>query len=103
MPSFIATLTTMNILKGINYLYSDGLPISGLPEAFGQLALGRVVGIPIAVILMAIVAVILYFFTQDTELGRGFYSVGGNKEAAKLSGLNAVSYTHLTLPTICSV
>jgi ribose transport system permease protein len=88
MPSFIATLTTMNILKGINYLYSDGLPISGLPEAFGQLALGRVVGIPIAVILMAIVAVILYFFTQDTELGRGFYSVGGNKEAAKLSGLN---------------
>ena len=78
----------MNILKGINYLYSDGLPISGLPEAFGQLALGRVVGIPIAVILMAIVAVILYFFTQDTELGRGFYSVGGNKEAAKLSGLN---------------
>ena len=40
MPSFIATLVTMNMLKGINYIYSDGLPISGLPDSFGQLALG---------------------------------------------------------------
>lgn len=88
MPSFIATLTTMNILKGMIYIYSDGLPISGLPDSFGQLALGRVAGIPVAVILMAAVAVVLYFFTQHTVVGRGFYAVGGNKEAAKLSGLN---------------
>ena len=38
MPSFIATLVVMNMLKGINYIYSDGLPISGLSETFGKLA-----------------------------------------------------------------
>lgn len=40
MPSFIATLVIMNMLKGINYIYSDGLPISGLPNSFGQLGAG---------------------------------------------------------------
>ncbi|HCR84472.1 MAG TPA: ribose ABC transporter permease [Lachnospiraceae bacterium] len=88
MPSFIATLTIMNMLKGINYIYSDGLPISGLPESFGKMALGKAAGIPVAVILMIIVAVILYLFTAQTETGRSFFAVGGNKEAAKLSGLN---------------
>lgn len=88
MPSFIATLVIMNMLKGINFIYSDGLPISGLPDSFGKMALGKVGGIPVAVILMIIVAVILYFLTAHTELGRSFYAVGGNKEASKLSGLN---------------
>ena len=42
MPSFIATLVVMNMLKGVNYIYSGGLPISGLPSSFGNLALGKV-------------------------------------------------------------
>ncbi len=89
MPSFIATLTTMNILKGVNYLYSDGLPIAGLPDEFGELALGMVGdAVPIAVILMAVVAIVLTIFTKQTALGRSFFATGGNKEAAKLSGLN---------------
>lgn len=88
MPSFIATLVIMNMLKGINYIYSDGLPISGLPNSFGQLALGKVGIIPVAVILMIVVAVILYIFTAHTAIGRSFFAVGGNKEASKLSGLN---------------
>ena len=87
MPSFIATLVVMNMLKGINYIYSDGLPISGLSETFGKLALGKIAGIPIAVILMLIVAVI---------------AVGGNKEAAKLSGLN-VKYISILAFVICGV
>lgn len=88
MPSFIATLVTMNMLKGINYIYSDGLPISGLSDGFGKLALGKVGIVPVAVILMAIVAIILYIFTAHTEIGRSFFAVGGNREASKLSGLN---------------
>ena len=97
MPSFIATLVVMNMLKGINYIYSDGLPISGLSETFGKIA-----GIPIAVILMLIVAVILYFFTAHTATGRSFFAVGGNKEAAKLSGLN-VKYISILAFVICGV
>lgn len=88
MPSFIATLVTMNMLKGVNYLYSDGLPISGLSDGFGQLALGKVGIVPYAVILMAVVAVVLTVFTKHTALGRSFFAVGGNREASKLSGLN---------------
>lgn len=88
IPSFIATLTTMNMLKGVNYIYSDGLPISGLPSVFGQLALGKVGIVPVAVILMFVVGAILYVFTSHTALGRSFFAVGGNKEASKLSGLN---------------
>ena len=100
MPSFIATLVVMNMLKGINYIYSDGLPISGLSETFGKLALGKIAGIQIAVILMLIVAVILYFFTAHTATGRSFFAVGGNKEAAKLSGLN-VKYISILAFVIC--
>ena len=88
MPSFIATLVTMNMLKGLNYIYSDALPISGLPQSFNYMAAGTVGIVPFAVILMVIVAVVLYIFTAHTALGRSFFAVGGNKEAAKLSGLN---------------
>lgn len=88
MPSFIATLVVMNMLKGVNYIFSDGLPISGLPDVFGKLALGKIGIIPYAVILMVIVAAILYVFTSHTAIGRSFFAVGGNKEASKLSGLN---------------
>jgi len=88
MPSFIGTLVVMNMLRGINYIFSDGLPISGLPDSFGQMALGKLGVIPFAVILMVVVAVILYIFTSHTAIGRSFFAVGGNKEASKLSGIN---------------
>lgn len=88
VPSFIGTLVVMNILKGISYIYSGGLPIPGLPEGFTQLALGKLGFVPYAVILMLIVAVILYMFTEKTAMGRSFFAVGGNKEASHLSGIN---------------
>ncbi|MPM55639.1 Ribose import permease protein RbsC [bioreactor metagenome] len=88
MPSFIATLTVMNIIKGIYFIYSKGLPISGLPESFNFLGAGYIGFIPFPVILLLIVAVTLHMFTQHTELGRSFYAVGGNSEASKLSGIN---------------
>lgn len=88
MPSFIATLVTMNIIKGFNYLYSKGLPISGLPDGFNFLGSGYVGIVPFPVILMFIVAAILFIITAHTSVGRSFYAVGGNLEASKLSGIN---------------
>jgi ribose transport system permease protein len=88
MPSFIATLTVMNIIKGIYFIYSKGVPISGIPESFNFLGAGYVGFVPIPVILMLVVAILLHVFTQHTELGRSFYAVGGNIEASKLSGIN---------------
>ncbi|MBU9739530.1 ABC transporter permease [Diplocloster agilis] len=102
MPSFIATLVIMNMLKGVNYIYSDGLPISGLPDSFGKMALGKLGIVPYAVILMAVVAVILYMFTAHTAIGRSFFAVGGNKEASKLSGLN-VNFVAILAFVMCGV
>lgn len=102
MPSFIATLVVMNVLKGFNYIYSGALPISGLPNGFNYMAAGYVGFIPFAVILMIIVAIILTIFTQHTPLGRSFFAVGGNKEASKLSGIN-VNFVAVLAFVICAV
>lgn len=89
MPSFIATLVVMNVLKGIYYIYSKGLPISGLPNAFNYFGAGYVFKvIPFPVVLMLFIALILWVLTKYTAVGRGFFAVGGNSEASKLSGIN---------------
>jgi len=88
VPSFIATLVTMNVLMGLSYLYSRGIPISGLPRQLNYLGMGYLFGIPVPVYLMVLVTALCYVFTTHTELGRSFYAVGGNAEAAKLSGIN---------------
>ena len=88
VPSFIATLVTMNVLTGIAFLYSRGLPISGLPPWLNYLGMGYLFSIPVPVYLMVLVTVLCYVFTMHTELGRSFYAVGGNAEAARLSGIN---------------
>ena len=88
VPSFIATLVTMNVLTGIAFLYSRGLPISGLPSWLNYLGMGYLFAIPVPVYLMVLVTIVCYVFTMHTELGRSFYAVGGNAEAARLSGIN---------------
>lgn len=100
--SFIATLITMNIIKGLYYIYSGGLPISGLPESFNYFGAGYVGVVPFPVILMVVVALLLYVITQHTSLGRSFYAVGGNMEASKLSGIN-VKFVIILAFVLCSV
>jgi ribose transport system permease protein len=102
MPSFIATLVIMNILNGVNYIYSGGLPITGLPEAFGFLGSGYVGIIPFPVILMFAIAVVLYVLTAHTSIGRSFYAVGGNPEASKLSGIN-VKFVGVLAFVLCGI
>ena len=88
IPSFIATLVVMNIIRGIIFIYSGGLPISGLPESFNFLGAGYIGFVPFPVILLFIVALILYVISSFTSLGRSFFAIGGNMEASKLSGIN---------------
>lgn len=102
MPSFIATLVTMNVLKGIYFIYSGGLPISGLPESFNFLGAGYVGPIPFPVILMLIIAAIMTVMSQHTAIGRSIYAVGGNKEAAKLSGIK-VDFIVIFAFVLCAI
>jgi ribose transport system permease protein len=88
IPAFIATLVTMIVLKGVNYLYSNSIPISGLPAGFKNLGAGYVGPIPVPILIMVVIAFACYVFTMHTETGRSIYAVGGNEEASRLSGIN---------------
>ncbi len=85
---FIATLALMTIFRGAAYIYTDGRPIWELPPEFGLIASGRFLGIPIPTIIMVLVFIAAYVVLHWTRFGRYVYAVGGNKEAARLAGIN---------------
>ncbi len=82
---FIATLAMLNIVKGISYLISGGLPINFENDID---FLGKTAGpIPVPVIIMFIVIIAGHIVLTKTEFGRNVFAVGGNEKAAKLSGI----------------
>ncbi|MCB5195574.1 ABC transporter permease [Deefgea salmonis] len=87
---FIATLGMMTILRGLSLVFSDGRPISGLhSDFFAMLGGGYVAGlIPVPVIIMLVMFAVFWFVLKKTVFGRHVYAVGGNEEAARLSGIN---------------
>ncbi|AQP48216.1 hypothetical protein BW730_12590 [Tessaracoccus aquimaris] len=102
VPAFIATLVMMNVLMGVAYIYSRGLPISGLPGWMNYLGMGYLFNVPVPVYLMVIVAALCYIFTTHTQLGRSFYAVGGNPDASRLSGIN-VKFIGMLAFVLCSL
>ncbi|HCA82057.1 MAG TPA: ribose ABC transporter permease [Bacteroidetes bacterium] len=88
LPPFIATLGMMSVARGTALFYSDGRPISGFDAGFRFIATGEVLSIPVPVILMGLLYVVAYVVLNRTKLGRYAYAIGGNEEAANLSGIN---------------
>ena len=88
IPPFIVTLASMNIAKGIAYVFSGGKPIRCMTDAWKFLGAGYVAGIPTPVITMIIIFIISVLFLNRTRIGRHIYAVGGNDTAAKFSGIN---------------
>jgi len=97
LPSFIVTLGTMRICRGLAKMPTDATDISGLPPAFLQLDSGRLLGglIPTPVVIMLVLAVLAHFLLRQTRAGRYCYAMGSNMEAARLSGVNTRAYTTL--------
>jgi len=85
---FIVTLALMTIWRGSSYIYTDGRPIWGLPEQFGTLGSGRLFGVPVPTIVMVLIYIITYVVLKHTKFGRYVYAVGGNREAARLAGID---------------
>ncbi|MFX3622926.1 MAG: ribose ABC transporter permease [Ectobacillus sp.] len=87
---FIATLATMTIFRGLTLVYMDGRPITGLGDnlMFQMLGRGYFFGIPVPAVTMLITFAILYFILKKTAFGRRTFAIGGNEEAALLSGIN---------------
>ncbi len=87
--AFVITLGTSSIYLGINYGLTKAMPFSRVPPAFDFIGRGRLVqAIPFLALVMLAVAGLLYFLFQHTVLGRRILAIGGNQEAAVLSGIN---------------
>jgi ribose transport system permease protein len=99
MPPLIVTLAMMIIVEGVAYMICKGLPIYGFPKSFAIIGQGYIGPIPIPVIIMIIILAIGSFILNKTYFGRYFYAVGGNEQAANLSGIkvNNVKYLVYTL------
>ncbi|MBN1349860.1 ABC transporter permease [candidate division KSB1 bacterium] len=88
MAPFIITLAMMTICRGAAFLTSNGFAVGDLPEAFSFLGRGRVGIIPVPVIVMLLVFAFGHLLLAHTRFGRYVYSIGGNEEATRLSGVN---------------
>jgi len=92
LPPFIATLGMMSVARGLALLYTQGRPVSGFSGSFRILATGEVFHIPSPVIIMVGIYTVAHFVLNRTKLGRYTYAIGGNEEAAILSGVNVKVY-----------
>ncbi|MFJ6655949.1 substrate-binding domain-containing protein [Streptomyces sp. NPDC091377] len=86
LPPFIATLAMLSVARGLSLVISQGSPIA-FPESVSHL--GDTLGgwLPVPVLVMIVLGLITAFVLGRTYLGRSMYAIGGNEEAARLSGL----------------
>lgn len=87
IPSFIVTLAMLNIARGAAYVYTGGQPIRVMNEGFNVIGAGYLGPIPLPVIYSFIFLIITFIILNKTKLGRHIYAVGGNKEAARFTGI----------------
>ncbi|NMY84306.1 ribose ABC transporter permease [Pseudomonas sp. WS 5411] len=92
MPPIIVTLATMGIARGFGLMYTDGYPISGLPEWFGFFGRQSLLGIQVPILIMLFTYLMAYVLLQHTRIGRYIYAIGGNEEAVRLSGVRAARF-----------
>jgi ribose transport system permease protein len=97
----IATLASMIIVKGAAFLYSGGISfgiygtVPVFPD-FGFWGRGNIFGVPTPVVLLLMVMLITFFVLSKTVFGRELYAVGGNEEAAKVSGIKSTQIKAIT-------
>lgn len=88
LTPFIVTLATSALYKGIIYVATKGIPLTGIPESVTIIGQGTLFGIiPYPAIIMVVLAVILIYMLRYTSFGRHIYAVGGNEHAAKIVGI----------------
>lgn len=89
VPAFVVTLGTQSIVRGLAYIISGGKPIFGVVDAYERIAGSKLFGvIPMLVVYYVVITLIIGFVLQKTVYGRRMYMVGGNAQAARVSGIN---------------
>ncbi len=87
IPALIATFATQTAFSGIALILCNGQPINGFTETFKVFGQGKIGPVPVPVIIMILCFALGAFILDKTYFGRYFYAVGGNIEAARLSGI----------------
>ena len=87
IPALIATFASQTVFEGVAYLISGGRPISGLPAGFTIFGRDTLGPVPICALIMIFCFALGSFILNKTYFGRYFYAIGGNEEAAELSGI----------------
>lgn len=85
---FIVTLGTMTIGRGLALILSNGRPVSNLSDSFVFIGSGKIMGIPLLIIILICMFILSSVILNKTILGRYIYAVGGNEQAARASGIN---------------
>jgi ribose transport system permease protein len=88
--SFIITLGTMSLIRGLAYIIIGGNPLPFKQPLVRFIGSGTFLGVPIPIYCMMAVLAILWFVLKYTQFGRNVYAIGNNRETARLSGINVV-------------
>ena len=104
IPPFIMTLATMQSLRGIGLLITNGATISITNDSFTDFSQGSLFGVPNLFLMVLLVAIPAYIFLHHSKWGRYLFAIGSNPEAARLSGVNtkAMIYVAYMLSAFCA-
>lgn len=92
IPPFIATLGMMISARGLALILSDGKPVTNISSSFEFIGGGYILGIPVPIYIMLLCAVISHILLKHTRYGKYVYAIGGNQQAAIVSGINVKKY-----------
>jgi len=95
IPPFIATLGTYTAVRGAALLYTGGRPISDLTDEYNFIGQGDVFGLPVPIIILVVMAIVTHILYAHTKFGKYIYAIGGNEQAARVSGIDASRYKML--------
>lgn len=93
VPAFLAGVGLQLIIYGANLLYlkkapNNSQPLAGFKDSFTSFGTGKVMGINYLVLVAVVVMILIYILLNRTTLGKNIYATGGNREAAKVAGIN---------------
>lgn len=88
IPPFIATLGMMTLLRGCVLIFTKGAPIPVKADIYKFLGKGMILSIPVPVIILILLYLLAHYVLTQTSFGRSVYAFGGNREAARLSGIS---------------
>jgi ribose transport system permease protein/L-arabinose transport system permease protein len=88
----ITTLGTLSAYRGIAWIMTGGYAVGVSNKTFNSIGSGEILGIPIPLVILIVVAVLFYIFLGYTDVGRNIFAMGGNPNAARLAGINLNRY-----------